>query len=63
MNNRDRQTLKIYILIFLFIYMSYTLIKSYNAESEQQVLKPRIKIRKKGIIGKLKDKILSLIHI
>ena len=57
MNNRDRETLKIYMLIFLFIYMTYTLIKSYNAESEQQVLKPRIKIRKKGIIGKLKDKI------
>jgi len=57
MNKRDRQTLKAYLLIVIFVYISYILFKSYTADSPEQVFKPKVSIRKKGVVSKLKDKI------
>lgn len=57
MNRRDRETLKIYLLIIIFMYISYTLVLNYRADSPEQKFKPSIYTRKKGIIGKIKDKI------
>ena len=56
MNRRDRETVKIYLVIIICTYVAYIMIKSYRADNENQFYKSP-SIRKKGIVGKIKQKI------